>query len=316
MFPVTSAVPLADLRRCARFYPHHGDTGAFFVALLQKSAPSAGQPDASTPQDGSPDAVEERSAGTAGQEVCRKHPLLAGRFERVCEQDAAWVELQEFFGIDAAWARDKMRRGLLFWQVLQGCKVRLSVTSESVARFWAAQPSGKRSLPWVRLGVFIFEQLPKGYLIGVAASRWRVAAEGVEIAAQIITRRRVRLPAITLLQTLRTQHRQSALDEVSEVLDGVKTSCKSKEDVAHACGGILLGVCESKWKHVWLPAALTPRLLRALVDDDDAEALAEILAKVGSKGNSGCDGCWAAAWSSLWRWLSLKGRDTILAKNF
>ena len=46
-------------------------------------------------------------------------------------------------------------------------------------------------MAWVRLGVFLFEQLPKKLLDGLTPCRWRPHAEGSELLAPVLLTRRV-----------------------------------------------------------------------------------------------------------------------------
>jgi len=155
-----------DLVRCARFYPQTCNTGGFFVCIIQKSpAPVPGQ--LMTYRGG--EQIEGRGA----------HPLLSTRFHPVAAADSSWKELTSFFKLDLAWCQDKLERGLLFWQTVKGKSDpdRVTLVSEAVAKMWAAKACDGRKVAWARLGVFLFEQLPKGLLNGVAPCRWRVHVE-------------------------------------------------------------------------------------------------------------------------------------------
>ena len=44
-------------------------------------------------------------------------------------------------------------------------------------RRWAPRARQRREVAWVRLGVFLFEQLPKNLLNGLTPCRWRPHAE-------------------------------------------------------------------------------------------------------------------------------------------
>ena len=65
MFPPEGAKDM-NLDRCIRLLPHHGDTGGFFVAVLEKTAPLPWQSE----QKECPDPTKEKKDG----EPPRKKP--------------------------------------------------------------------------------------------------------------------------------------------------------------------------------------------------------------------------------------------------
>eukprot|EP00438_Fugacium_kawagutii_P014835 Skav234809 [mRNA] locus=scaffold69:674188:678065:- [translate_table: standard] len=250
-----------DMVRCARFFPQSCDTGAFFVCILQKSAAPAVGPSQSQPDK----QIEGRGA----------HPLLSTRFHPISANDAAWNELTAFFKLDTAWCEDKMKRGLLFWQTMKGKSEpeRVTLVSEAVAKLWAAKPCDGRKVAWARLGVFLFEQLPKGLLNGVAPCRWRLHAEGVMILAPVLQSRRVVLPPVLMQQVLQCEHRQTTLTEGTPLANAVAHGAGGSETKHHhVCGGIMVGIGD-----LWFPGVVTPKQLRILVDEDSAESLMEQL---------------------------------------
>eukprot|EP00913_Durusdinium_trenchii_P020088 g18877.t1 len=167
------------------------------------------------------------------------HPLLSATFQPISAVDAAWTEL----------------------------------VSKAVARLWAAKPSDGRKVAWVRLGVFLFEQLPKGLLSGVASCRWRLHAEGVQILAPILGTRQVELEPALMEHVLSCDHRQATLTEGMPLANAVARGARGRQtEHHHVCGGVL--VCMGK---NWFPGVLTPKQLRILVDDDTAEAILEQL---------------------------------------
>jgi len=272
-----------ELRHCARFYPHRSNTGGFFVALFRK-----GDRQGSVPRSlGTFD-----SSGKQGFAVGRSHPLCKSVWTKIAEEDPLWRELHEFFGIDLAWRREKLAQGLLFWQSLGNEVARVSLVSPGVARIFDALPADRKKVPWIRLGVFLFEKLPKKFLTGLAATRWQIAHEGARIVAPLISRRTVQLSAVSLGSILRAEHRQERLAELPGVLDGVAglfqedppfvTASQLDEPGRrmHICGGVL--VCasvradaEGQLMQVAVPGVVTPQLLRLLVDNQEANALRE-----------------------------------------
>eukprot|EP00434_Breviolum_minutum_P037057 symbB.v1.2.032847.t1/scaffold4002.1/size59637/3 len=201
------------------------------------------------------------------------HPLLSTRFHPVAAADSSWKELTSFFKLDLAWCQDKLERGLLFWQTVKGKSDpdRVTLVSEAVAKMWAAKACDGRKVAWARLGVFLFEQLPKGLLNGVAPCRWRVHVEGATILAPIFQSRQVLLQPALIEQVLRSEHRQTTLTEGTPLANAVAIGAGGSEtEHHHVCGGVLVGVGNS-----WFPGVVTPKQLRILVDDDTAEALLE-----------------------------------------
>lgn len=264
MFPHAAAGDkelTAKLCCCARFYPHHGNTGGFFMAMLRKGASATAM---SIPP----------PMSSTGQ--FRSHPLLVSQFKRVDANDAAWIELSAFFDVDRAWSDEKIGRGLLFWKSFNGKEATcLTLASEGMARLWNAPVSTGKPLSWVRLGKAIFEHLPKGFLTGkIAPTRWRAAPEGTKTVAQVTRRRRLSLPPATMLGLLRSENRQVSISNLAgAVLDGHALCGESH----HECGGVLVSVEGSGFQCLYTPGALTPRLLRLLVDKDAAEALEDLL---------------------------------------
>lgn len=253
--------PLAqDMVRCARFYPQTCNTGGFFVCIIQKSAAAPLGPPVRQLNDKQ---LEGRGA----------HPLLSTKFHPISASDSAWKELTSFFKLDLAWCKDKLQRGLLFWQTMKGKSEpeRVTLVSDAVANLWAAKPCDGRKVAWARLGVFLFEQLPKGLLSGLAPCRWRLHAEGVMVLAPILQSRRVCLEPALVQQVLCCEHRQTALTEGTPLANAVANGAGGNETgYHHVCGGIMVGMGDS-----WFPGVVTPKQLRILVDDDAAEALLE-----------------------------------------
>jgi len=248
-----------QLRRCARFYPHHGNTGGFFVAMIRKVAPATSIP-----------------LPISDKSCLRDHPLLVSQFKRVEAGDAAWIELSGFFHVDRTWSEDKLRRGLLFWKSVNGKQPEcLTLASEGMARLWDAPVATGKPLAWVRLGEAVFELLPKGFLTGsIAPTRWRAASEGTATVMQVTKRRRLSLPPATMLAVLRSENRQALFSTLSgAMLDGQALGGESR----YECGGVLVSVQGLDFNCCHSPGALTPRLLRLLVDKDVAEALEDLL---------------------------------------
>eukprot|EP00927_Polykrikos_kofoidii_P068187 TRINITY_DN63559_c0_g1_i1.p1 TRINITY_DN63559_c0_g1~~TRINITY_DN63559_c0_g1_i1.p1 ORF type:complete len:780 (-),score=96.82 TRINITY_DN63559_c0_g1_i1:44-2383(-) len=328
MFPIDELQANTDIscdlvRNCSRFYPHHGNTGGFFVALFKKcgeAASTASQlsshigtvvastnasprleqmPGAATTIDvlANADLSDDRAASAANpsskislascHSSARNHPLVSATWRRVSSEDEAWRSLSIFFGIDEAWASQQLSRGLLFWQCIGGVPVRLSRVSIGVARLFDASPSDRRTLSWVRIGTFLFEHLPKSFLTGVTATRWQVAAEGARTVSRIISRRIMVLQPREMVTLLRAPHRQYPMESWDgAVRDAIQTGALEGNG-RHNCGGVLIGV---KYTHhdsrdVWAPAALTPQLMRLLVGNEDAEALLEMLEEGDGKRN-------------------------------
>ncbi|CAJ1385766.1 unnamed protein product [Effrenium voratum] len=267
-----------DLVRCARFHPQSSDTGGFFVAMFQKAPQtSAGRPAYSMPSS----QIEGRGA----------HPLLSSEFRPVSVGDSAWMELTRFFQLDPAWVQDKLQRGLLFWQTMKGKtepeRVTLALSmAQAVARLWAARPSDGRKVAWARLGVFLFEQLPKGLMNGLAPCRWRLHAEGIYHLSSILRSRRITLTSELLRHLLCADHRQSILTEGTPLANAVASGAGGAETAYHhVCGGVIVGLGDS-----WLAGVVTPKQLRILADDDVAQALLEELPQPVRQLPS----CWAA----------------------
>ena len=88
MFP-PEGVKDMNLDRCIRLLPHHGDTGGFFVAVLEKTAPLPWQID----QKDCPDPMKEKKDG----EPPRKKPKTwrKGTFNEV---DIGIIHLRIFSG--------------------------------------------------------------------------------------------------------------------------------------------------------------------------------------------------------------------------
>eukprot|EP00928_Gymnodinium_smaydae_P037605 TRINITY_DN26073_c0_g1_i1.p1 TRINITY_DN26073_c0_g1~~TRINITY_DN26073_c0_g1_i1.p1 ORF type:complete len:741 (-),score=100.23 TRINITY_DN26073_c0_g1_i1:166-2388(-) len=290
MFPAEdSSMPagiarLDDLKRCARFYPQRNNTGGFFVAMFRKHAC------ASLPAEPSlliPSAYKKPQLAAHG----RAHPLLTQSWERVRREDHAWISLRDYFGIDESWAEDKLTRGLLFWQLISGEISRLALVSPGVAQLFDACPADRKLLPWVRLGTFLFEQLPRNFLTGVARVRWQVSSEGIGTASAIVRRRVVNVSFSALRRILQAPHRQLApsdsllrgvLESSVGLLEGYAecSSDRGSSAIRHICGGMLLRseiVDKGASTEVCVPAALTPQLLRLLVSNEDAVSLEELL---------------------------------------
>eukprot|EP00435_Cladocopium_sp_Y103_P002326 s5723_g1.t1 len=246
--------------RCARFYPQTCNTGGFFVCIIQKSAAAPLGPPVSKFTDKQ---LEGRGA----------HPLLSTKFHPISATDSAWKELTSRRCEIIRGVQDKLERRLLFWQTMKGKSEpeRVTLVSEAVANLWAAKPCDGRKVAWARLGVFLFEQLPKGLLSGVAPCRWRLHAEGVVVLAPILQSRRVCLEPALVQQVLCCEHRQTALTEGTPLANAVANGAGGNEtEYHHVCGGIMVNM-----GHSWFPGVVTPKQLRILVDDDAAEALLE-----------------------------------------
>lgn len=263
-FPDDSIFSIA-LHRCARFYPQHCDTGGFFVAMLRKSLPTTNVP--------------RQMTTTSQQDVplCRgprQHPLLHSSFVPVGREDTHWRTLVEFFGIDTSWAKEQQAQGLLFWQRINGRDEpeRLSLVSEDVARLWRARPSKGNTLAWVRLGTFLFEQLPKKFLKGVAVTRWRPTMEGASFLAQKIRQRCLYLSSDKVLHLLHADNRQVLVEDLQLTLPG---SVVDDAQGRHICGAVLIGAHCSNGSQKWMPGVLTPQHVRLLVDTDVAQCLVE-----------------------------------------
>ncbi|CAE7250982.1 trm4b [Symbiodinium sp. CCMP2592] len=247
MFPAPGQPGEEELSKCARFYPHHSNTGGFFVAVFRKAAAPS-------------DVVQGPRAPPASQcEGRGGHPLLSATFHRVSESDREWQELREFYGVDAAWSQDKLKRGLLLWQTMKGKTQpeRITLVSEAVARLFNAVPGDGRRVAWARMGVFLFEHLPKGLLAGgVAPCRWRPHAEAANILAPILHRRRVYLKPDLLRQVLCSEHRQSTLTEGTPLACAVAAGAPSATH-HHVCGGLLLHLQGSM--RCWAAGVATPK---------------------------------------------------------
>jgi len=290
------------MQNCARFVPQRGDTGGFFVAVFEKSTTMNVEKE-KTPF--------PATVGKKGQLAMhgRAHPLLAASWKRVARDDQAWLDLVEFYGIDAAWAEDHLNRGLLFWQILSGQISRLSVVSPGVARIFDATPGDRKELPWVRLGTFMFEQLPRGFLIGVMKNRWQVDLESANTAATIVSRRVIKLPAKDILALLRAENRQLKVTENRFVESRALQAAIDEGGLAHlvngerqhVCGGVLVGLQSKQSEQsdntaineVWLPAVLAPMTFRLLVCSVETAALVELLQESDASGRSvQCASCW------------------------
>lgn len=282
MFPAVSGCDdwevalTGQLRRCARFYPHRGNTGAFFVALFRKD-------DASIPTSLEVAPDSQRDGPLKG----REHPLAQARWVQVQSEDMHWQQLSSFFGIDPAWSEARLRQGLLYWQYLgTGSEhpARLALVSPDVARILGAMAQSRRHLPVVRAGVFLFELLPRNFLTGKAATRWQLAAEGAEVVGSCASRRLVRLDVASSEHALRAPNRQVPLAELPADLlqKGVgllEAPSSQQAHRLHICGGVLAYAASAIGEPAkLLPAVLTPQLLRLLVNNEDAAALAEALA--------------------------------------
>ncbi|CAE7172109.1 trm4b, partial [Symbiodinium pilosum] len=261
MFPSPGEPSTEELSKCARFYPHHSNTGAFFVAVFKKDV--AASPHVPGPRPPPASSCEGRGG----------HPLLSSKFRRVSLADSAWQELSSFYAIDPNWSQDKLKRGLLFWQTTKGKTEpeRITLVSEAVARIFDALPCDGRQVAWARMGMFLFERLPKGLLTGVAPCRWRPHSEAVQILAPLLHLRQVSLRPLLLEQVLRNDHRQSTLTEGTPLARAVAAGAPSTTH-HHVCGGLLVHLQGSM---CWAPGVATPKQLRLLVDDDLAEALLE-----------------------------------------
>lgn len=298
-----------ELRSCARLFPHKGDMGCFFVTILQRGA-SVPRP---LPQEGSSKSSVARAPG-ASKGGPRMHPLVCARYSRVAANDPSWLALAEFLGLDATWANDKLHRGLLFWQWLHDREQpeRVALVSDGVARMWEAPTGSGKDLTWVRIGVFLFDQLPKNYLTGdVVPCRWKVTGEAASMLSSTLSRRRVLLAPQLLLQILQSDHRQADREVmIGAIFEGFGEESSADADKAslwRTCGGVLIGVSgPASWGQCWLPGVLTPRLLRLLVDDEVALTLKEALAqenaapslpRLHSNHSKSCRQCWAGCFS-------------------
>eukprot|EP00931_Biecheleriopsis_adriatica_P073792 TRINITY_DN48011_c0_g1_i1.p1 TRINITY_DN48011_c0_g1~~TRINITY_DN48011_c0_g1_i1.p1 ORF type:complete len:676 (+),score=118.35 TRINITY_DN48011_c0_g1_i1:55-2082(+) len=259
---VGSTISAQDMQRCARFYPHKANTGGFFVAMIQKTErSSACLPPAPTPSNS-----REKTTLADGR---GGHPLLCAHYRRVEADEAPWQDVANFFGLDSAWTGEQLRRGLLFWQTLKGKTEpeRITLVSDAVARLWEATPSDGRRVAWARMGVFLFEQLPKGLLTGVAASRWRVHAEGADILAPLLGHRRLQLAPDLMRSVVGGQHRQVELEDGTPLANVVAAGAGgSTAGHHHVCGGVLVGITAEalggRGEDFWLPGVLTPKQLR------------------------------------------------------
>jgi len=262
----------SELQNCARLFPHHGNIGGFFVALFRK--------DHTIARPLEPAATNQGAWNRSKALHTRQHPLLTAQYSRIHAEDTAWQEIATFFDLDSMWAEDLLRRGLLFWQHMKGQEqpARVAITSPGVARLWDASTGG-RELPWVRLGLFLFEHLPRNLLQGAVSSRWRPTSEGVALLAGALGERRlIRLPVGQLLWVLRAEHRQALMQDLPGICD--RAGCISNAGAEVACGGVVVGLHGlPSWEHICLPGVISPRQLRLLVDDDTANSLLEILAR-------------------------------------
>ncbi|CAE8629840.1 unnamed protein product [Polarella glacialis] len=281
MFPFQGSNPLdpadadlCQLRRSARFYPHRCNTGGFFVALFQKTA--------------EPGAAEEIPRPllppSAKLKVCKAltpGPLARLRHERVQPGDASWAEIVEFFGLEPSWAAEKIQEGLMFWRFEKDELVSVSVVSRGVAQIYDAVPTDRKPLPWVKLGTALFEQLPKDFVM-VAPSRWRVAQEGASMIAPVLGKRRLLVPRRALLQILRSESYQAAL----EACPGLGLEPLTKAGAVHEqgslagciiCGGVLVGAELRGGAVCWASGALTPHQLRVLIGSEEAAWMAALL---------------------------------------
>eukprot|EP00403_Amphidinium_massartii_P011815 CAMPEP_0178419328 /NCGR_PEP_ID=MMETSP0689_2-20121128/25552_1 /TAXON_ID=160604 /ORGANISM="Amphidinium massartii, Strain CS-259" /LENGTH=717 /DNA_ID=CAMNT_0020040759 /DNA_START=37 /DNA_END=2187 /DNA_ORIENTATION=+ len=256
----------ASLRKCARFFPQHGDTGGFFVALLRKGSSKTQRPN--------PRPVT--AEGNPPSQPSARHPLLHSTYSRVKATDAAWLEIKEFFKLDEKWCQEKLERGLLLWQWMHKDQPeRLTLVSDGVARLWGASSANGKPISWTRMGTFLFEGLPKGFLKGLVPTRWRIAGEGAQRVGPLVSSRKVLIEPSDALLILRSPHRQAMRTALNVRLPDEQGLIA--EDKRHICGGILLRICGVDGNFFWVPGALTPQMLRILIDDDDADALADWL---------------------------------------
>lgn len=200
-----------------------------------------------------------------------------------------------FFGLGPD-AFDALERGLLFWQYLgdKPAPQRLSLVTDEVAQLWRAPwpGGGGRTVKWARLGVALFEQLPKNYLAGAAGSKWRVASEGMHLAQPMLRRRRIRTSstAMVSLLTYKTKHHQATLESLKKLgrVEGQGVFPPRTEEIRgtekekwHECGSVVVGFTDAELNKLWIPGVLTPLQLRLLVDEDAAASTLEVLQGAG-----------------------------------
>lgn len=210
------------------------------------------------------------------------HHLTQVSFERVLCEDREFLDIVSFFGLGVEWVQEMTGRGLLFWQSVRGSRVRLVLVSEGVARVFDAEPADRKALPWVRLGVALFEQLPKDLCAESAPIRWRVAQEGRDFVAPLLGKRLVRVEADALLRLLHSENLQAKLEDLPGVMDGEGILSAAGEDRLLSrrviCGGVLVGSPGTPFAGLWASGALTPHKLLLLINAEEAAALAEALA--------------------------------------
>eukprot|EP00927_Polykrikos_kofoidii_P050215 TRINITY_DN44136_c0_g1_i1.p1 TRINITY_DN44136_c0_g1~~TRINITY_DN44136_c0_g1_i1.p1 ORF type:complete len:724 (-),score=93.45 TRINITY_DN44136_c0_g1_i1:93-2264(-) len=289
-----SATPedIAQLKLTARFYPHRCDTGGFYVALFRKTSVGAGV---------AADVPRPLAASTGGKVKCAAapRPVERAQYRRAQPNDSIWREITEFFGIDLAWASEKLACGVLFWRIENEEIVSISLVSVGVAQIYDAAPADRKPLHWVKLGTTVFEQLPKDFIM-VAPSRWRVAQEGASLIAPLLGKRRIVLERDMVLALLRADGLQAPLDALN-IQDVLREACVVGGNAEHTdgpeadgrvvCGGVLVGVAvgssgirgdsgtkvPSSAPCCWASGALTPRQLRLLVDAEEAAWITALL---------------------------------------
>merc|ERR1719499_2839475 len=195
----------------------------------------------------------------------RQHAMLCSTWEAVKKGDPAWIELSELFGIDEKWSEEKLAQGLLYWQKLDNKITRLSLVSPSVSKMVDATPADRKPISWVRLGGFLFEQLPKGWLDGIARLRWQVSSEGLRFTGDIIKKRIIKLDHKALVSGLNHEHRQVPLARLPEdlldrspgLLEDGQENVFPLDERRHICGGVLVMAEKTPGHFIPLPAALS-----------------------------------------------------------
>merc|ERR1712061_876783 len=99
------------------------------------------------------------------------------------------------------------------------------------------------------------------------------------------------LPPRAFTELLRAPHRQLPLADaaLAGVLDGCSGLLETEDTEGarhgwHVCGGVLVGLQPANGNpecEVWVPAVLTPKLLRLLVGNQEATALVEAMCDAG-----------------------------------
>eukprot|EP00928_Gymnodinium_smaydae_P043265 TRINITY_DN29028_c0_g1_i1.p1 TRINITY_DN29028_c0_g1~~TRINITY_DN29028_c0_g1_i1.p1 ORF type:complete len:870 (+),score=116.27 TRINITY_DN29028_c0_g1_i1:307-2610(+) len=325
----------AELERCARFFPHDNDTGGFFVAVIRISI--IGENMAESKCEGGKlnklgDLIENADwtsqAGVGRPLGWEPTQHIGSWYERVRGDEPEWEEMKSFYGFSMSTAAETaLRGGLLYWRVSCPSHERreLCIASAAAARRYeaslsrdAAEGAGEaRSLPWVRMGVSLFERLRETFLTDTRAQggrsltpcRWRPCEDGARLLAPHLSsaesswlHRRTLLierEDVCRLLSCRSAGQQLPLSELRACGESLFAACcpsaadsvagtEGEEDQAqHECGGVLVGIAGDGLGSpscpegaVWLPGVLTPRQLRLFVEPLEAAALAEVLGSV------------------------------------